>query len=150
MQGTLSSKPQITNKTEYVITTCEVMTAENNYENGEINDSGWRDYGVTYKSDTLEGLLRLFVEKECYGHEFDLSEWVCDNEVKGATRLELSVMGRLVDEYITFYEPSAEEWKNYKNENCNLTSFVFDLYIEKREVTTNIIRDCEELGIESM
>ena len=133
---------------EYVIKRCEVVVAEDNYEQGEINDSGWRDYEVDIKSDTLEGLLETFVEKECYGHKFDLEEFVYDQDIPN--RLELQVTGKLINDYINFYEPSAKEWEDFKNGKCNLSSFIFDLYIEKREIAMNLIDEYEELGIESM
>lgn len=133
---------------EYVLQNCEVVVAEDNYEQGELSNMGWIDYEVDIKSDTLEGLLKTFVEEECYGHKFNLREFVYDPDIPN--RLELQVIGKLINDDIDFREPSAKDWEDFKSGKINLSSFVFDLYIEKREVVTNLIDEYKNLGIESM
>ena len=139
-----------TSNVEYVITKCQFYVAEDNYEQGELNDTDWSDYDVTFeKSNTLEDLLKSFVENECYGHKFDLEDFVYDPEYPG--RIELSVMGKLIaNNTIDFIEPSAKDFEDFKKGKINLSSFIFDLYVEKRLKETNLIDEFEKLGIGSM
>ena len=134
--------------TEYIIKYCDCTFAEDSYIEGE-GKSQTTEYMSSVKSDTLEGLMRKFNEVECYGHEFNIEDWVYDSDKPN--RLELEVMGKLIrNGNVEFDEPSAKDWEEFKQDKCKLTSFVFDLYIEKHEITKNITDEFKRLGIRDM
>lgn len=137
-------------KTVYALVRCEFNVAEDNHERGEINESGFRplDYRKGMEADTLEGLMKKFNDEECYGHEFNIEDWVYDSTRPNC--LQLCATGTLVDDYASFYEPSKKDWEDFEKGLTNLSVFTYELYIEKREVTTELVSDFEELGVSEM
>lgn len=139
------------NLTEYVIKYCICIFAEDNYETGLSSDNEHTvEYEATHiKSNTLEGLIREFNDKELYGHKFNMEDWTYYSEE--TDRLECSVMGKLLNkDYIDFDEPSAKDWDDFKQGKCNLTFYRFNINIEKREITTNLLDEFKQLGIEEV
>lgn len=136
------------NKTEYIIINCECIVAEDNYENGETNEHFVNYEPITKKADTLENLMKQFNDEECSGHKFNKEDWAYD--IDTPNRLEMTAMGSLINDHVSFQEPSAKEWDDFKQNKCNLTSFVFYLYIEKHEVIDDLTNEFKQLGIESI
>ena len=136
------------NTTEYVITSCDCTIVEDNYEEGELSKTEkFINWPVDIRENSLEGLMRRFNDNELNGHKFNMEDWVYDQSQPN--RLELAVTGSLVTDYASFYEPSKKEWDDFKAGKTNLSAFVFDMYIEKHEVVTNLVDEFKKLKIES-
>ncbi len=139
-------KLNIPSITEYYVHSCDVRICEDNYNDGEIIGTEFSyDSDVKPVSDSLVGLLEEFVDQMCPGHKFDLEEFVYDPDKPN--RIELSVMGKLVDEYVTFVEPTQKDWNDFRAEKTNLTSYTFDLRIGKREVVLDLRNEFEDVGL---
>lgn len=137
------------NTTEYIITSCDCTIVEDNYEEGELpKTENFVDWPVDIREDSLEGLMRRFNDNELDGHKFNKEDWIYDPSQPN--RLELAVTGSLVTDYASFEEPSKKEWADFKDGKINLSSFVFDMRIEKHEVVTNLVDEFKKLKIESM
>ncbi len=132
--------------TEYYVQNCEVRICEDNYNDGEIIGTEFSyDSDVKPVSDSLMGLLEEFVDQMCPGHAFNLEDFVYDPDKPN--RIELSVMGKLVTEYVTFDEPTQKDWNDFKTGKTSLTSFLFDIRVGRREVVLDLRQEFEDAGL---
>jgi len=135
-------------KTEYIIRSCDCIIAEDSYTRGEEYNPHTIELDMGHiKSDTLEGLMRKFNDEQCHGHEFNMNDWYYDPYQEN--RLVLAVTGKFTtaNKYVDFVEPSAKDLDDFEQGKCNLTSFMFDLYIEKHEIRNDITKEAKRLGI---
>lgn len=135
-------------RVEYIIRYCDVYIAEDNYEQGEL-DSTTVEYDCSrIKSDTLLGLMQAFNEEHCQGHKFNIDDWVYDPD--RGDRLELSITSKFANDYALFEEPTPQDLERFKKGKTNLSSFIFNLYIERHEINNDLNDEFRRIGIDEM
>lgn len=130
----------------YVIKNVTLTVYENNFSTGEVNteNNKYTEFDPEMSSESLIDLLQQFVKEYCNGHKFDINEWMHD----GSNRLELEIPSKLTNDDFDFIEPTKQDWDDFKNGKCNFSSFQYDLYIEKQEVSDDLNNDFQKLGIQ--
>lgn len=149
-----------TSNVEYRITRCEYVNGIANSKYGELHgdiDENYKLYRTRrgINANTLETLMKKFVEQELPQHVFNIDDWSYDSE-NGC--LDLFVLGSLngYNEYyiddlvlkhkkIPFNEPSQKEMENFENKGATLLTFYFRIYVEKKELLPHFINEFNTL-----